>query len=135
MNYIATKWFKNDTLFSFCAHSNPLGNFDTTKHIFASLHILHFASKLFIIIAIDWCCRYAMFSSSISFWLPSIGIVYFYIEVSSMHPPFQIKKRKTKSSRHWLLIYWTWISMKGALKAYREFPWIYWFQIQHQCTE
>ena len=30
------------------------------------------------------CCRYAIFSSSISFWLPSIGIVYFYIEVGSI---------------------------------------------------
>ena len=28
-------------------------------------------------------CRYAIFSSSISFWLPSIGIVYFYIEAST----------------------------------------------------
>ena len=28
------------------------------------------------------CCRYAIFSSSISFWLPSIGIVYFCIQVT-----------------------------------------------------
>ena len=90
--YLAQDCLNKDTLFS-CVQTQILWEILTHLHI--SLPLSNSAPKLFIITAFDWCCRYAIFSSSISFWLPSIGIVYFYIEVRSMHPSLWCKKRIT----------------------------------------
>ena len=84
------------------------GKFWQSKiYLFLSLYLFLLCNSLIQTLydCIHWCYRYAIFSSSISFWLPSIGIVYFYIEVSSIRSitkeTFVLGNDYWKPNMHW----------------------------------